>query len=342
MKVASRKRKSTLYKWSGLLRMWLVIVLLAGLVPSRWVWAQAPTSIVVGLASPSWSTQLPVAVAQQKGFFKEEGLNVTGITIINSPVAMAALVTGEIKFAFTGPSPIMSAITGGADVQIIGGNVNRVIYTLMGAKGIKSIQELKGKAVGSTAPGTSSDFMTRMTLRHFGLDPERDVKIIPAGGSSTRAVGLEVGRISAAPFSPESRVRLEEQGFPVLADMAKVLGEFPFNIIAANRGFLDRMPNATTGFLKGLIKAYRLIKANKDEAFALGLKQKLRGGDPRNERIALDLYADAFSEVKLSTKAIQAVIDAEVAAGRMAPVTVAKVFDGRFIDQAYQELGLNR
>ncbi|HEV8591469.1 MAG TPA: ABC transporter substrate-binding protein [Pyrinomonadaceae bacterium] len=49
----------------------------------------------------------------------------------------------------------------------------------------------------------------------------------------------------AEPFSPESRIRLEEQGFPVLADMAKILGEFPFNIIAANRSFLERMPNAT-------------------------------------------------------------------------------------------------
>ena len=329
-------------KGLSLLGRWWAVVVLTALVPVKTVWAQASTNIVVGLASPSWSTQLPVAVAQQKGFFKEEGLNVTGVTIISSPVAMAALVTGEIKFAFVGPSAVMSAITAGADLYIVGGNVNRVIYTLMGAKGIKSVRDLKGKLVGSTAYGTSSDFMTRMTLKHFGLDPERDVKIIPSGGSSTRAVGLETGRISAAPFSPESRVRLEEQGFPVLADMADILGEFPFNIIAANRGFLDRMPKATTGFFKGLIKSYRLIKSNKDEAFALGLKHKLRGGDLRLERMALDVYADAFSEVKLPTKSVQVVIDAEVAAGRMAPVAVSKVFDGRFIDQAYQELGLNK
>ena len=322
---------------SPLGRWWAVVVLTA-LVPVKTVWAQAPTNIVVGLTSPSGSTQLPFAVAHQKGFFKEEGLNFTGITIINSPVAMAALVTGEIKFGVMGLTAIMSAINGGAEVQVVGGNVNRVLYTLMGAKEIKSIQELRGKTVGSTAAGTYSDFTTRLTLRHFGLDSERDVKIIPAGGSNARAVGLAVGRISAAPFSPESRVRLEEQGFPVLADMAKVLGEFPFTTIVANRSFLDRMPNATTGLLKGLIKAHRLIKANKDEAFALGLKHKLRGGDPRIDRIALDLYADAF-EVKLSAKAIQAVIDAEVAGGRIIPIPVAKVFDGRFIDQAYQELG---
>ena len=59
-----------------------------------------------------------------------------------------------------------------------------------------------------------------------------------------------------------------------------------------------------------------MIKANKDEAFALGLKHKLRGGDLRLERMALDVYADAFSEVKLPTKSVEVVIDAEVGAGQ--------------------------
>ena len=146
-------------------------------MPVTTVLAQAPTNIVVGLASPSWSTQLPVAVAQQKAFLKEEGLNVTGITVVSFPVAMAALVTGEIKFAFVGPSAVMSAITAGADLYIVGGNVNRVIYTLMGAKGIKSVEHQR-EIGGIHRLRYIFRLHDSYDFEALRLDPERDVKIM--------------------------------------------------------------------------------------------------------------------------------------------------------------------
>ena len=115
------------------------------------------TGITMGLGSTSWNTQLPAAVAQQAGFFKEQGLDVRAVTIASGgPVMMALLSSGEAQVIIAGAVAILRGIASGAPAVIIGGEMDKPDYVLIGAKGLKTVADLKGKVVGSTGAGTFS------------------------------------------------------------------------------------------------------------------------------------------------------------------------------------------
>ena len=97
------------------------------------------TGITMGLGSTSWNTQLPAAVAQQAGFFKEQGLDVRAVTIASGgPVMMALLSSGEAQVIIAGAVAILRGIASGAPAVIIGGEMDKPDYALIGAKGLKN------------------------------------------------------------------------------------------------------------------------------------------------------------------------------------------------------------
>jgi len=96
--------------------------------------------ITLGLVSTSWNTQLPPAVAERAGFFRDEGLEVRSVTVASGgPIMMALLTSGQAEMVIVGAVAMLRGIASGAPAMVVGGVVDKPDYTLVGAKGMKSL-----------------------------------------------------------------------------------------------------------------------------------------------------------------------------------------------------------
>ena len=129
----------------------LLIIVSLVLISAKFTNAAELEVITVALVSPSWSTGLPTAVARRAGFFRNEGLEVRPVTLASSgPIMMALLMSGQAEMVIAGGVAILRGIARGAPVVVVGGHLSRMSYALISAKGLKTVNDLKGKAIGIT------------------------------------------------------------------------------------------------------------------------------------------------------------------------------------------------
>jgi ABC-type nitrate/sulfonate/bicarbonate transport system substrate-binding protein len=269
----------------------LLMSLLALLLPAKLGKAAELQVITVALVSPSWSTGLPTAVARGAGFFKSEGLEVRPVTLASSgPIMMALLMSGQAEMVIAGGVAILRGIARGAPVVVVGGHLSRMSYALIGAKGLKTVDDLKGKAIGITGIGGIGEFAVVESLKRNGLVKDRDFTLLNIeGGTAARMAALKAGKVHAVPVTPGQRVQAEKDGFTILLDVRDSLAELPSNIVASTKEFARSNPDKTTRFLRALARAIDLIRQDKDKAITLGRANGLRG-DAAIERKALDYY----------------------------------------------------
>jgi ABC-type nitrate/sulfonate/bicarbonate transport system substrate-binding protein len=218
-------------------------------------------------------------------------LEVRPVTLASSgPIMMALLMSGQAEMVIAGGVAILRGIARGAPVVVIGGHLSRMSYALIGAKDLKTVDDLKGKAIGITGIGGIGEFAVVESLKRNGLAKDRDFNLLNIeGGTAARMAALKAGKVHAVPVTPGQRVQAEKDGFTILLDVRDSLAELPSNIVASTKDFAKSNPDTTTRFLRALAKAMDLIRQDKDKAIALGRTNGLRG-DAAIERKALDYY----------------------------------------------------
>ena len=212
----------------------------------------------------------PASLAQKapdetvKSLKPAEGLEVKPVFIRGGPTAAAALVGGEVDYTFVGGVPAVRAIAQGAPLVIVGGIQPYMDYTLIGAKGITSLNDLQGKIVGVTGAGGIAEYAAIEGLTKKGLVRDRDYKILyGVGNSPARAQALEAGRIQASPFSFLERLELEQKGFPVLFEIGKVLPGFPFVVIISTKRKIETDPEGVGALLRAMKRSLESLKNEK-------------------------------------------------------------------------------
>lgn len=255
--------------------------------------AAEPQVVTVTLVSPSWNTGLPTAVARGAGFFKEENLEVRPVTLSSSgAIMMALMMSGQTDLVISGATAILRGIARGAPVIIVSGQHSRMNYALIGSGTTKSINDLKGKAIGITGFGGMGEFAVVESLKRHGLVKDRDFSVLNIeGGAAARVAALKAGKVHAVPVTPGQRVQAEKDGFNILMDVRDTLTEVPSNVVTATKEFTKANPDRLVRFLRAVNKGIDLIKRDKDRAIAIGKANGLRG-DLAIERKALDYYAD--------------------------------------------------
>ncbi len=262
--------------------------------------AQAAESrnITLGLVSPNLSTQLPIVVAQQAGFFKDESLNVHSVTIASGGTLMVAILTsGHADLVVSGVAAIMRAIDRGAPVTVVSGFQNKIDFALIGSKGVTRLEDLRGKTIGVTSAGSFSEFAVLEALKRRGFNRDKDYKLIAAGSTHLRIGALKGGKVDAIPLSSGERHTLEDDGYPVLWEVGKVTPEIPLAVLVAAKPFAAKEPDLM-----------QLIKGNRDKAIQLAVAAKLRG-NPETQRRALDYFAQDL-DVEIQRENIVALLAA--------------------------------
>jgi ABC-type nitrate/sulfonate/bicarbonate transport system substrate-binding protein len=141
-------------------------------------------------------------IAQEKGLYKKYGLDVESIFIPASSTNVAVLVAGQLKFGNGTGGTIASAAVSGANLVAVACFMNTLPYELIVQESIKTPQQLKGKSIGISRIGSSSDVIARVFLKNLGLEADRDVTILQVGGSGERAAASRSGKIAGFPAPP--------------------------------------------------------------------------------------------------------------------------------------------
>jgi NitT/TauT family transport system substrate-binding protein len=267
----------------------LFILIFAG------VSAAATKSVNFAANTPTLSGTLPLVVAQEFGFFAAEGLDVKVVLIRGGPTAMAALVGGGVDYTLVAGVAAVRAIAQNAPMQIISGIQPYMDYTLLGAKGITGVNDLKGKVVGVTGPGGVAEFAAVEGLAIKGLVRDRDYKILyGVGNSPSRAQALESGKIQASPFSFLERIELEKKGFPALFDIGGVMPGFPFVVIVSSKQKIETDPEGIVSTLRAIKRGLDFLSANQEKV-AAAVIAKNKFGDPATVRTVIKQFAGLYS-----------------------------------------------
>jgi len=306
--------------WSAARRNnWLILSLF--LICFAWPVHALAKSVTLAYQTPTLSGILPSFVGAELGFFAAEGLELRQVFVKGGPTATAALISGDVDFALISGVASVRAIVQGAPLVIVGGSQPYMDYTLIGAKGIASLNDLKGKTVGVTGAGGVAEYAAVEGLARKGLVRDRDYKILyGVGNSPARAQGLEAGRMQASPFSFMERVDLEQKGFPILMDIGKVITGFPFVVIVSSRKKTETDPEGTTAFLRAMKRGMDLVKTDKEKVITTVVK-KGTYGDPSTIRKVVEQFSGVYS-ISITKEDI----DALIVAGKIEPD--AKKFGG--------------
>ena len=269
----------------------------------------ATKSVNFASNTPTLSGTLPLVVAQDFGFFAAEGLDVRTVLITGGPTAMAALVGGGVDYTLVAGVAAVRAIAQGAPMLIVSGMQPYMDYTLIGAKGINGVNDLKGKVVGVTGPGGIAEFAAVEGLAKKGLVRDRDYKILyGVGNSPSRAQALETGKIQASPFSFLERLALEKKGFSTLFDIGSVIPGFPFVVIATGKQKLESDPDGIVANLRAINRGLDFLKKNPDRV-AESVIKKNKFGDPASVRQVINQFAGVYSTA-ISREDVDALIAA--------------------------------
>ena len=208
-------------------------------------------SAISGAMSSLW-------VAQEGGYFMREGLDTELLYIGGGSLLIQSMLSGDVPFAY-GPSvPVINASLRGADLVLIGNTGNSLVFSIMSRPEIKQPANLKGKRVGVTRLGGSTDWALDAALKHWGLE-RRDLIVVQTGGMPEGLTGLIAGVFDAVVLSPPSNFKAAKAGMHELVDVGQLKIIFPNTPLSTSESFVKSNRDITLRFLRGFTQGrYRL------------------------------------------------------------------------------------
>ena len=236
---------------------------LALLATSTFAFAQESIRVSYATLSPAYMDHI---VAMDKGYLKEEGLNVE---VIRAPggVATPGLLSGQFHFSSSASSAVSAAVRGGP-VKVVYTNLSRPSYTLVSIKPeITSAKDLIGKKIAVNSFGDTGHLSTILYLKKMGVNPA-SVLFITVGRNEVRFPALRSGAIDASPLAMRDVVLLKDQKHTVLADLGKEI-QLVWNGVAVSNKILAENPQLVERFLRGLAKGREFARRYREETIAL-------------------------------------------------------------------------
>jgi ABC-type nitrate/sulfonate/bicarbonate transport system substrate-binding protein len=213
-------------------------------------------SAISGAMSSLW-------VAQEGGYFKREGLDTELLYIGGGSLLIQAMLSGDVPFAY-GPSvPVINASLRGADLVLIGNTSNSLVFSVMSRPEIKQPAQLKGKKVGVTRLGGSTDWALDAALKHWNIE-RGQISVIQTGGMPEGLAALSAGALDAVILSPPSNFRAAKAGMHELEDVGQLKITFPNTPLSTTRSFIRTNRDTALRFLRGFTQGLQRLRADKE------------------------------------------------------------------------------
>ena len=282
---------------------------------------------------------MPYAIAMEKGYFKDEGLSVTGIiTSAGGGTTLRNMLAGNAPYAEVNPVVVVSAVLQGADLRIVSDNVLTVaefVWAVKPDSPIRSVKDFKGRKLGYTNPRSTSQALANLLLQSAGLKPE-DVELVKTGGFGEGVAALDQGLIDVTPI-PEplwSKFKGKYRAVVVASESLPPLDNVVGVSTAENAG---KRADFIRGVLRARQKAVRFMKANPDEAGdivakAYNLERDVARSAVRNLTTSVTNGVPYWGEGQIHQEGLKRMIEAQKAVGAISgEVDYAKLYDTRFL-----------
>ena len=207
--------------------------------------------------------------AFEKGIFKERGLDVDMQAINGGAQTSAALLANQIHVGQFGGAEALSANAAGADLVVVGNMAPVYPYILYAQKAIKTIADLKGKKIGVSNKGGSSDIATRAALKANGIDPDKDVSITAVGSHANRTAALLNGSIDAGVDDPPEDQDLVKAGLNAVIDIASQKLPAANTGIIVQRSYLTANKDTVQAYIDATVQARAAMAKDKEGSISV-------------------------------------------------------------------------
>ena len=220
-------------------------------IPLRVNW-----TAVTGANSGLWT-------AYEAGYFKDEGLAVEMLHLPSSPRTVEALLTGDVQFGNVDGRNLIEAVVSGVDIKAVTGITNRLVFSVMASTKIQAPQDLKGKKLGITRVGSSTHTAALQALKGWGLEPNKDVSLVPLTEVPAILAGLTAGQIDAGILSPPTNTRAKKAGFKELINLAVDGPPYPSVTVGAKGSYIAANPEVVRKFVRAYARGVQRFKTDK-------------------------------------------------------------------------------
>ena len=213
-------------------------------------------------------------MAYQEKLFQKNGLDVEFIHIPSSSRGIQAILAGEINFSFMDGSNAAQANLKGANIALLMGGTNRMVFSLMAKPEFKTVADLRGKKIGITRVGSSTHTAALYALGEGGLKPN-DYQILPLVEVPNIFTALVAGQIDAGIVSPPTNSRARKAGFKELVNLAKEGPEYVSVAVGANRSYVKANEDLVRRVVRSYAEGIQIFKSNKAAALKM-IQNQLR------------------------------------------------------------------
>jgi ABC-type nitrate/sulfonate/bicarbonate transport system substrate-binding protein len=293
-------------------------------------WAQPKLRInwvaVSGTMSGIW-------VAYEEGLFKKSGLDVELVHVASSSRAIQTMLAGEIAFSTFDVTNLVQANLKGAELVLLAGITNRLMFSVMSRPDIKKLADLKGKTVGITRIGSATQTVALFALGEAGLKPG-DYTLLPLTEVPSILAALTAGQIDAGILSPPTNSRARKSGFNELKNLAVDGPDYPSIAFGSSRAYVKANEDVTRRVVRAYLEGVHLFKTNK----ALGIKTLQKYTKVQDPQVLEDTYAEfrehLESSGQISRKGLETIL-AEMAANepKAKQAKPEDFFDERFLNR---------
>lgn len=239
----------------------------------------AQDRISLGITTKTGSTGLPFVIAEEKGFFKSEGLNAVSVVMQNQ-VVVNGVVARQVDYGGTFSNFVGAALSG-LPVRIVMAVMDGSDHYLVTSPNIKKVEDLKGKKFGISSFGGTPHSEAVMILRKFGMNPEKDVTFLQIGGSSSRYTALDSGSIDAAMLVPPFNKLAAKRGFNEILSFNEIMS-IPLGGLTVHTQRMKEKPDEIVRMIKAMLKGVNYIRNNQAEILSImGSKWGIKEADVR-------------------------------------------------------------
>jgi NitT/TauT family transport system substrate-binding protein len=276
----------------------------------------------------------PFWVGREAGLYRQYGVDADVVFFRGSTIAINALATKDAQFAGLGASSSVLAKFGGMDTVLIATATPGLLFYLVTKKEIKNANDLKGKKIAVSRPGTDSDLAARVAIQRLGLS-EKDVGFVSLGGDTERVMAMSQGVVDATVVTIAGYVAAQKLGFNSLVDLSQANIPYEAASLITTQTLIRENPDMVRRFTKGFVAAIRYAQTHRDFTLKV-LSKYMRTDDKDVLSASYDYFVGRVIPriPYVSERGLQAVLDITRSRNPQSPnVKVQEFMDNRFIKE---------
>jgi NitT/TauT family transport system substrate-binding protein len=239
------------------------------------------------------ASQSTLWVPHEAGIFRKNGVEVELLYVGGGSRASQVLVSGDVAVGVFSGATVVSANLAGGDLAIIAAGTDVLPFILVAHPDVKRVEELRGKKIGITRFGSTTDFALRFVANKWGLRPESDFAVLQLGGQPEMMAGLTSGGVQAAMLNAEFAILAKRDGYRQLVDVASLGLPFPTGTLNTSRAYIRKNEDVVRRLVRGYVEGIHFAKNRRDFSVSV-LSKYLKNQDLAYLNAVYDMYIQQF------------------------------------------------